>query len=617
MCRRLIGLFLFALPIITFGQDRWQQKVNYTMDIDMDVESNQYHGKQELIYWNESPDDLDRVFYHLYFNAFQPGSMMDVRSLTIEDPDGRISDRISKLTPEQQGWIKVASLTMNGKPCEYETVGTVLEVKLPQPIKAGSKVTFEMDYTAQVPLQIRRSGRNNAEGIEFSMSQWFPKMAEYDCMGWHANPYVAREFYGPWGDFNVNITIDRNYAVAASGVLQNPGMVGHGYLKEDDKSNIPESDLLTWKFKAENVHDFMWAADPDYVHDVVSADNGVDFHFFYQEDPEFAQNWRDYQEIFIKGFKYMEENFGKYPYPVYVVAQGGDGGMEYPMSTLITGRRSVNSLLGVSVHEAFHSWYQGILASNEALYEWMDEGFTSFGTTETMNYLLGSGEPSAHEAAFASYIRLATSGKENPLSTHADHYETNYAYGAAAYSKGEVLVQQLGYVIGRENLMSGLLRYFDAWKFKHPNPNDFKRIMEKGSGLELDWYFEYFVNSTYTIDYGIKSVYSEQGKTEIQLEKVGKMPMPLDIEVKYKDGRTEWFNIPLQMMRGEKPAEAENWTVLEDWPWTHPVYAFSIDASGDQIESITIDPKMGMADVDRANNSIEFSGESPVLFRAN
>ena len=615
MCRSLVFILsLFISNQVISQANRWQQKVKYVMDIDMDVETHQYRGEQQLTYYNNSPEDLKQVFYHLYFNAFQPGSMMDVRSRTIEDPDGRVSDRISKLSPDEQGWVKVKSLTMNGKACDFKTVGTVLEVQLPTPIKAGAKVEFKMSYDAQVPIQIRRSGRYNAEGIEYSMSQWFPKMAEFDCAGWHADPYVAREFYAPWGDFEVNISIHKDYVVAASGVLSNPKECGHGYLKDESQLKLPAGDKLMWKFKAENLHDFMWAADKDYVHDIVQAKNGPDFHFFYQDDAEYGQNWRDYQAKFVLAFDYIQEHFGKYPYPVYVVAQGGDGGMEYPMSTLISGRRSVNSLLGVSVHEALHSWYQGILASNEALHEWMDEGFAQFAGAETMNHVMGIEPVENHESAFLSYFSLAASGKENPLSTHADHYETNYAYGAAAYTKGEVLVAQLEYVIGRDNLMRGMLKYFDTWKFKHPNPNDFKRIMEKESMLELDWYFQYFVNTTKTIDYKISSVRSKNGSTEIGLSRVGGMPMPIDVAIKFSDGSTKWFNIPMEIMRGAKPPmEGQDWTVLEDWRWTNSTYKFSIPFNSSAIEFIAIDPLGGMADVDRENNFLELNNEELII----
>ena len=187
----------------------WQQAVDYTMDIDFDIDTYQYKGKQKLVYTNNSPDVLDKVFYHLYFNAFQPGSQMDVRSRTIRDPDRRVRDRISKLEPNEIGYIKVNSLKQNGSAVSFETVGTILEVVLNSPIKPGESVTFEMDFDAQVPVQIRRSGRNSKEGIALSMAQWYPKLAEYDFEGWHTPPYIGREFHGVWGDFDVTIHLDR------------------------------------------------------------------------------------------------------------------------------------------------------------------------------------------------------------------------------------------------------------------------------------------------------------------------------------------------------------------------------------------------------------------------
>jgi len=260
--------------------DRWQQRVEYLMNIDLDVNTHRFKGTQMLYYFNNSPDTLSNVYFHLYFNAFQPGSMMDVRSRTINDPDRRVLDRISNLEDNEIGYLRVKSLKMNNKSINYEEVGTILEVSLDQPVMPNSKVTFEMGFDGQVPLQIRRSGRDNKEGIDYSMAQWYPKMAEYDYEGWHANPYVGREFYGVWGDFDVSITIDPSYMVAATGFLQNPNEVGFGY--EDEQVTVkPSIKNITWNFIAENVHDFVWTADPDYTHIVHKMDNGTKLHFFY------------------------------------------------------------------------------------------------------------------------------------------------------------------------------------------------------------------------------------------------------------------------------------------------------------------------------------------------
>jgi hypothetical protein len=160
--------------------DRWQQRAEYTMDVDFDHTQHQYKGKQKLVYFNNSPDALDKVFFHLYMNAFQPGSCMDVRSRTISDPDPRVTDRIFKLKPNEIGYLKVKNLTLNGVPCQFEHNGTILEVKLPKSIDPLTKVFFECEFEGQVSLQIRRNGRMNREGVDYSMAQWYPKMCEYD-----------------------------------------------------------------------------------------------------------------------------------------------------------------------------------------------------------------------------------------------------------------------------------------------------------------------------------------------------------------------------------------------------------------------------------------------------
>lgn len=607
----LAGLFLCLLGSLhVMGQTgRFQQAVDYKMDVSMDVESNQYTGTQELVYTNNSPDTLTRVFYHLYYNAFQPGSMMDVRSRTIADPDRRVGDRIANLQPDEIGYLHVKNLKMNGEEVKSTEVGTILEVDLPEPILPNSEVTFTLEFEGQVPVQIRRSGRDSEEGVRYSMSQWYPKMANYDEQGWHANPYIGREFYGIWGDFDVKITIDKSYTIGGTGYLQNPNEIGHGYEEEGVTVPDPAGETLTWHFKAPMVHDFMWGADDKYQHDRVVMENGITVHHFFIPGEKTSENWEKLKEFTPKAIEYMSEHFGQYPYKQFSVVQGGDGGMEYAMSTLITGERSLPSLVGVMVHELAHSWYHGVLASNESLYPWMDEGFTSYASNLTMNEIMRRGNTTnVHAGSYRGYFGLAKSGVEEPMSTHADHYHTNRAYGSAAYSKGAVFMEQLGYVIGADVRNRGLLRYFNEWKFKHPNVNDLIRIMEKESGLELDWYKEYFVNSTKTIDYGIKEVAADGDKTAITLDRIGLMPMPLDIVVTYQDGSQEQIYLPLVIMRGEKSNESGMPERIhsEDWPWTNLTKTILIDKSLNTIKSVEIDPSGRLADLERENNKVEF-----------
>jgi hypothetical protein len=570
----------------------WQQHVDYKMDIDMDVNSYQYKGKQKLVYTNNSPDVLNKVFYHLYFNAFQPGSEMDVRSRTISDPDGRVKDRISKLDPSEIGYIKVNSLTQNGVSIKHETVGTVLEVELANAIRPGESVTFDMSFDGQVPIQIRRSGRNNKEGVALSMAQWYPKLAEYDFEGWHADPYIGREFHGVWGDFDVKLTIDKNYVVGGTGYLQNPNQIGHGY--ETGTVNRPNTDKLTWHFVAPKVHDFTWAADPDYNHDTKQVPNGPLLHFLYKSTmpQEKLENWKNLQPKAVELMQFFSDNVGQYPYKQYSVIQGGDGGMEYGMCTLILGEGSFDGLFGVTAHEMGHSWFQFILASNEARHSWMDEGFTQYIGTLAESHIFNKDFEELSKRVYGVYGYLAKSGKEQPQSTHSDRYNFNQTYSISAYYKGYVFLKQLAYVIGQENQEKTIKQYFKDFSFKHPRPVDFIRTAEKISGLELDWYLMDWTQTTNTIDYGVKSV---EGKT-VTLERVGLMPMPIDVLVTYADGTTEDFYIPLQMMRGEKPTSA---TTIKDWAWAYPTYTFEVSKD---IKSVEIDVKALMADIDRENN---------------
>ncbi len=613
----LLSTIICCLTSAQAQPDRWQQRIKYTINVNMDVTTNRFSGTEKLEYTNNSPDTLSKVYFHLYWNAFQPGSSMDVRSLELGktriteptkrggretdglDWDARVKDRISKLSTAEIGYQKVNSIKINGVDQLLKEHETILEVVLTNPILPKSKAILDVNFEAQVPKQIRRSGHDNAEGVKFSMSQWYPKLVEYDYQGWNANPYIAREFYGVWGDFDVNINIDKKYMVAAGGDLQNPNEVGFGYQSAGTTIKPIAGNTNVWKWQAYNVHDFVWAADPDYKMITRTVKDGPLIRVVYKAVDSLENSWQKLADTSALVFPFITKTFGAYPYKTYTFIQGGDGGMEYPMATLIK-----NSGMGTAIHELMHTWYQMLMGTNESLYSWMDEGFTDYASTRAMAALRNSKGFWQHDS-YQGYFNLAKSGWEEPSSTHADHYNTNYAYGNAAYSKGAVFMEQLGYVVGDAVRDKILLAYYNQWRFKHPNPNDFIRVAEKVSGVELDWYKEYWINTTKTIDYAVGDIGMKDGKAAITVKRIGKMPMPLDVLVTFKDGSQELHYVPLSLMLGEKPAEDKTpRTVHAEWKWTHPEYNFTISRSIGDIKSIEIDPSQRLADINRSNNKI-------------
>ena len=618
----LSSVQLFAQP------ERWQQQINYKIDAALDVQKNTIKGTEEILYTNNSTDTLRKVYFHMYWNAFQPNSNMDVRSRElgkttftnrrgdeVKDWDMRVRDRIQNLKPEEYGIQKVNTITINGKSQQLIEHETILEVVLTQPILPKSVVKMNVQFEAQVPVQIRRSGRDNKEGVRYSMSQWYPKMVEYDYQGWNTNPYIAREFYGVWGNYDVTLRMDKNYMVGGTGVLQNP------------TAPLDKDGNKVWNFKGNTIHDFVWFADNNFKHLSKEVRKGLTLHVYYKaKDAKADSAWANVLWAAEKALPFMEQKMGTYPYPQYSFIQGGDGGMEYAMATLLVGPS-----LGTAFHEWIHSWYQHVLGTNESLFAWMDEGFTSYGEEMVSHYYetnFATQSPYISEAAkkqiqvnldrqskllpavqnsnYSGYIALAKSGFEEPMSTHADHFNTNYAYSSAAYAKGGTFLGVLGYMMGEAKRDQLMLNYYNTWKFKHPNVNDFIRVAEKTSGLQLQWLKEYWVNSTKTIDYGLNDIQVSGNAALISIQRLGKFPMPIEVVVTYKDGSSELHYIPLDLMLGGKAQEGSMKQINHpEWKWTHPTYTFESTQPLGAIKSIEIDPSQRMPDINRSNNKIE------------
>ncbi len=591
----------------------WQQAIDYKMDVTLNPSTHQVIGKAVIRYTNHSPDTLRRLFLHTYWNAFMPGSNMDNRSRdfgTVEtgkgrdstpryDWDSRIKDRIEKLTTPEQGFTRITSCTMAGKELKLKDYETICEVIPDRPVLPGQSVTLSVSWESQVPVQVRRSGRYNKEGVAYTMTQWYPKFAAYDARGWHPDLYTGREFYGTWGNYTVNITLPADFKVGAGGILQNAGEIGWGYDAEGSELKDIPNKSRTWKFVANKVHDFAWAADTGFIHFSRRLEKGPILHFIFKNNEATNSRWKGVADTCAMVYPFIRENFGPYAWSDYTFIQGGDGGMEYAMATMIQ-----NPSINTAIHEWMHSWYQHLLGTNENRYPWMDEGFTSFAEARISHSIYKNRQVPSHWVNMVGYM-MYTKGKfEEPLSTPASFLRTNQAYNYGSYSKGAMLLVMLGYIAGNEHLSQIMLDYYDAWAFRQPGPDDFLKIAEKRSGLQLAWFMDLWINTTKQVNYGIDTVMVQGDKAAISIKRIGEIPMPLDIMITYSDGQKEWHYVPLDLMFGIKPPEkGETRVDYQPQKWANRSILLQLAPSGKAISKIEIDPENRLADVDITNNT--------------
>ena len=612
MKMRLFYLFSFIFSLSSAQQNAYyQQSAKYKMDIDVDAENFTYQGKQTLTYTNNSPDELKIVYFHLYWNAFKAGSMMDQRvGGQGKNGDSRLQkdgiSRLASIPKTEEGAQNIHWIKQNGKDLKFEIQETIMKVELATPIKPNSSTTFTMDWDAVIPMQIRRSGRNNREGIDMTVTQWYPKIAEYDYDGWATFDYVGREFHAPFSDFEVNIKIDKNYVIGAGGILENPLEV-KGY---DEKATIKTNDKnkATWKWSAKNMLDFAWAADKDYTVENFTVLDGPKVYYVYQKSDK-TKLWSDSKPYITQFFQLMNATFGRYTYPTYSFIQGGDGGMEYGMCTMMLGEaNSLEGLLGLMVHEGGHSWNQQIMAYNESMRPWMDEGFTSYYENLVMHQILPPKVATANPfvGTLNAYRNFVKRGIEEPAVWFGDHHDNGGAYSFASYVKGELFLVQLGYIMGEQNLSVTMKEFYNTWKLKHPTDRDLMHIAQKVSGMDLKWFQNYWINTTKTIDYGIKEVKYDANSTTVTLINNGTVPMPIDFSILTKDKKVINYQIPLNMTHVWKKKDIYgDFTTLNYWPWTQKEYTFTIPYNKSQISTLGIDFSQRLADVNMADNMVE------------
>jgi len=489
-----------------------------------------------------------------------------------------------------------------------------MRIELANSVSArGGKVQLEVAWSFEVPKYgSDRLGRfESKDGTIYEIAQWYPRMYVYDDVnGWNPMPYLgAGEFYLEYGNFDVEITVPRNYIVVATGTLQNPAQVltktERDRLAEARKSDstihvISENEIalpdmrpngsgdLTWKFHAENVRDFSWAASEAFIWDASHWDNILLMAVYPREGISTGASeepgWEKDVEFMRHTFKFYSETYYHFPYPVATNVAGVVGGMEYPMIVFCSVHARGQRLYSVTDHEFGHSWFPMTVGSDERRYAWMDEGLNTF-----INYYSNTdyyGDTSyvlRIENADSIAKRMDSPLNSRPIMNFSDNIEPQY-YGFLEYYKTAFGLHLLrDCFLGPKKFDLGFKSYIHRWAFKHPQPADFFRTIEDYSGEDLSWFWRGWFYSTHVLDQAIDSVTSDSAKTLVYLSNKRGLVMPCEVKVTFADAKTDTFNLPI-----------EAW--YDGNTYVLPVY------DERKVDKVEIDPKHILPDIDRSNN---------------
>lgn len=619
------ALVLHSARALAASGDYWQQHVHYTIEATLIDSIHTLEGTVSVNYTNHSPDTLREVYFHLYSNAFQHGSMMEERA---KAEDAWLQYRFARLGPTDEGRYTISNVSVDARPTSFEITGTIMKVTLPAPLVPGASIQIALPFVEQIPRQTRRSGWMSDQGVRYSMAQWYPKIAEYDREGWQAQEYVSHEFYGVWGDFDVTLHVPARFTVGATGECQNPEEAGHGYERiargEKEGRDEPHSGapgMTTWKFHASPVHDFAWVAD-EYVHDWKTWNDSVTIHSIYK--PNVAAGWQDVLKYTEFALATYSELYGQWPYRNFSTTQAGDGGMEYPQLIM-----NSNGGAGLIAHEAGHQWFYGLLGSNETREAFMDEGFTQYIASVEMQRQFGRYLGSDANRSwldwfvpmfdnksdnYHSYQSLARAGYEEPLVIPHDWAREGVNAGQV-YMKTLSILNMLQYTLGDSVFARAMKEYYADWHFKHPHLLDFQRVMERVSGTDLDWFFDEWFRTTRTVDYAALSVASrnigDKFETTVRLRNNEIGVMPLDLLLHYTDGSTELATIPLSVHKDEAYHKPGPSIFFPGWDWPAKTYTASA-LTPKRVAWFEIDTSWRLQDLNWLNNySTAFGLPSP------
>ena len=585
----------------TPGPNYWTNYADYTIQATLDPESKMLSASQTITYTNNSPNNTALLVIHLRQNLHK---------------EGVVRNRPQQVT----GGVSVSNVSVNGVVMEeaerygsegYQIDGTLMYIRLPEPLLSGKQVSLAMDFSFEVPEA--GAPRMGQDGEVFYLAYWYPQVAMYDDLyGWKADQYMGNgEFYMEFASYDVTITVPDTWLVAATGTLQNAGEILTNQTRErlaqaaktketvhivtaEERGKATKSTgsgTLSWSFKAENVRDFAFGTSASYIWDATHAEvNDLDgdgaedtsmIHALYR--PE-AQSWVRSAEFGQYSIEFLSDMFFPYPYPHMTAVEGIiGGGMEFPMMTLIGRSRNEQSLFGVTFHEISHMWFPMVVGQDEKSYTWMDEGLTSFNTTEARVDFWN--DSTAWSPERQSYFRIADTGFEIESMRHGDQYPYGTpARGIASYNKPSVALHALRGIVGQEAFMEAYREYAHRWKYKHPTPFDLFNTFSDVLGQDLDWFWTTMLYETWTLDHAIKNVESNTDGIFITLEDKGLSPMPMPVRVTYEDGSTASKTVPVDLW-----LEGSRETTLTFEPGT--------------VTDVEIDPEGYLPDVDRTNNT--------------
>ncbi len=590
------------------GPAYWQQRVDYVIRASLDTASRTVRGEERITYSNNSPDTLRYLWLHLDQNVFTPESrghrVFNQRGRYGEGADGGV--RLLKVAqpaiPAARG--RPAS---PAAPLRYQVNGTLVRVDLARPLPPKGRQVLDIGWSFPFGPNRYRMGIEEIDGdLVYEAAQWYPRLVVYDDIrGWNADQYYGQgEFYLEYGSFDVSLTVPRGMIVAATGVLRNPAEVltatqrsrlaaartsattvmirGRDEVRDPASRPATEYEALTWRFTADSVRDFAWAAASNFIWDAVGVNGGKTLAMSFYP-PSAEPLWKEATEYAKFAIENYSSSWAPYPYPTANNVRGSEGGMEYPM-IVFCDRPTPELLYSVTDHEFGHTWFPMVVGSNERQYGWMDEGFN-----ELMNYynwIKRFKKPPSHRASHEDYLDMATSARERPIMTAPDQLPSDFV-SPAAYDKPALALRLLReVVVGPERFDAAFREYYRRWAYKHPTPADFFRTMEDGVGEDLSWFWRSWLYTTQQLDQAVDSIAladSAGVESRIHLRNAGGIPMPVDLELLMDDGSTQRLKLPVEI-------------------WYHGDRFTAVVPGPRKVNSVTVDPEGLYPDVHRDNN---------------